>query len=35
MTYADYATAVLGNGLGDYAEAAHNASAQGEIVLSP
>jgi DNA-binding CsgD family transcriptional regulator len=38
LTYADYARAVLGNGLGDYpsaAEAAHAASAADEIVISP
>src|SRR5215469_10590038 len=38
LTYADYAKAVLGNGLGDFgaaAEAAHNASAVDEIVISP
>jgi DNA-binding CsgD family transcriptional regulator len=38
LTYADYANAVLGNGLGDFgaaAEAAHNASALDEIVISP
>ena len=38
LTYADYARAVLGNGLGDYpsaAEAAHAASAVDEIVISP
>ena len=38
LTYADYATAVLGNGIGDFgaaAEAAHNASAADEIVISP
>jgi len=38
LTYADYATAVLHNGLGNYriaAEAAHQASAADEIVISP
>ena len=38
LTYADYATAVLHNGLGNYriaAEAAHKASAADEIVISP
>jgi DNA-binding CsgD family transcriptional regulator len=38
LTYADYAKAVLGNGLGDYsraAEAADRASQAGEIVISP
>jgi DNA-binding CsgD family transcriptional regulator len=38
LTYAEYATAVLYNGLGNYgraAEAAHGASAAGEIVVSP
>jgi DNA-binding CsgD family transcriptional regulator len=38
LTYADYATAVLHNGLGNYriaAEAAHRASAADEIVISP
>ncbi|MGH3284981.1 MAG: helix-turn-helix transcriptional regulator, partial [Streptosporangiaceae bacterium] len=38
LTYAEYATAVLGNGLGNYgpaAEAAHSASAAGEVVISP
>ena len=38
LTYADYAKAVLGNGLGDFgaaAEAAHNASAVDELVISP
>ena len=38
LTYADYAKAVLGNGLGHYrlaAEAAHGASAAGEVVISP
>jgi DNA-binding CsgD family transcriptional regulator len=38
LTYADYARAVLGNGLGDYpsaARAADAASAANEIVISP
>jgi hypothetical protein len=38
LTYTDYAQAVLYNGLGNYAaaaEAAHGASAVGEIVISP
>src|SRR6185437_6324621 len=38
LTYADYAQAVLYNGQGSYraaAEAAHRASAAGEIVISP
>jgi DNA-binding CsgD family transcriptional regulator len=38
LTYADYAQAVLGNGHGSYrraAEAAHAASAAGEVVISP
>ena len=38
LTYAEYANAVLHNGLGDYelaAEAAHQASAAGELVISP
>jgi DNA-binding CsgD family transcriptional regulator len=38
LTYADYATAVLGNGLGHYelaADAAQQASAAEEIVISP
>ena len=38
LTYAEYATAVLHNGLGNYglaAEAAHSASAADEIVISP
>jgi DNA-binding CsgD family transcriptional regulator len=38
LTYADYATAVLHNGLGNYgpaAAAARRASAAGEIVISP
>ena len=38
LTYADYANAVLGNGLGDYAaaaRAAHDASVVDEIVISP
>jgi DNA-binding CsgD family transcriptional regulator len=38
LTYADYARAVLCNGLGDYrpaAEAAHAASAVNEIIISP
>jgi DNA-binding CsgD family transcriptional regulator len=38
LTYADYARAVLGNGLGDFAaaaDAAHSASAVDEIVISP
>jgi DNA-binding CsgD family transcriptional regulator len=38
LTYADYATAVLHNGLGNYATAAaaaDRASAAGEIVISP
>ena len=38
LTYTDYAQAVLHNGLGNYraaAEAAHRASAAGEIVISP
>jgi len=38
LTYADYATAVLHNGLGNYeiaAGAAHRASAAGEMVISP
>jgi len=38
LTYADYATAVLHNGLGNYriaADAADRASAAGEIVMSP
>jgi DNA-binding CsgD family transcriptional regulator len=38
LTYADYAHAVLRNGLGDFgaaAEAAHNASAVDEVVISP
>ncbi len=38
LTYAEYANAVLHNGLGDYelaAEAAHQASATGELVISP
>jgi DNA-binding CsgD family transcriptional regulator len=38
LTYADYATAVLHNGLGNYATAAaaaSRASAAGEIVISP
>jgi DNA-binding CsgD family transcriptional regulator len=38
LTYADYATAVLGNGLGHYelaADAAHRASAAQELVISP
>jgi DNA-binding CsgD family transcriptional regulator len=38
LTYADYALAVLGNGLGDYsraAAAADSASQPGEIVISP
>jgi DNA-binding CsgD family transcriptional regulator len=38
LTYADYARAVLRNGLGDYrsaAEAAHAASAVNEIIISP
>jgi DNA-binding CsgD family transcriptional regulator len=38
LTYADYATAVLGNGLGHYelaADAAQQASAAEELVISP
>ena len=38
LTYAEYATAVLYNGLGDYrraSEAAHSASAVDELVISP
>ena len=38
LTYAEYAAAVLGNGLGHYeaaAGAAHSASAAGELVISP
>jgi DNA-binding CsgD family transcriptional regulator len=38
LTYAEYANAVLRNGLGDYglaAEAAHQASAVDELVISP
>jgi DNA-binding CsgD family transcriptional regulator len=38
LTVAEYATAVLYNGLGDYrlaAEAAHRASAAGDLVISP
>ena len=38
LTYAEYAAAVLGNGLGHYeaaAGAAHDASAAGEVVISP
>ncbi len=38
LTYADYANAVLSNGLGDYgraAELAHRASAVDEVVISP
>ena len=38
LTYADYATAVLGNGLGHYelaADAARQASAAEELVISP
>ncbi|HJZ25730.1 MAG TPA: LuxR C-terminal-related transcriptional regulator, partial [Streptosporangiaceae bacterium] len=38
LTYADYATAILGNGLGHYelaADAAQRASAAEEIVISP
>ena len=38
LTYADYAQAVLYNGLGDYAraaDAAHSASAADEVVISP
>ena len=38
LTYAEYATAVLHNGLGNYrlaAEAAHSASAVDEVVISP
>jgi DNA-binding CsgD family transcriptional regulator len=38
LTYTDYARAVLYNGLGSYgpaAEAAHGASAAGEVVVSP
>src|SRR5260370_23433195 len=38
LTYADHATAVLHNGLGNYepaAAAAHRASAAGEIAISP
>jgi DNA-binding CsgD family transcriptional regulator len=38
LTYAEYANAVLHNGLGNYglaAEAAHQASAAGEFVISP
>ncbi len=38
LTYAEYASAVLGNGLGHYraaAEAAHRASAAGELAVSP
>src|SRR5580693_2235156 len=38
LTYTDYAQAVLGNGHGSYrraAEAAHAASAAGEVVISP
>jgi DNA-binding CsgD family transcriptional regulator len=38
LTYAEYANAVLHNGLGNYglaAEAAHQASAAGELVISP
>ena len=38
LTYAEYAAAVLGNGLGHYeaaAGAAHSASVAGELVISP
>ena len=38
LTYAEYAQAVLDNGLGNYgpaAEAAHSASSVGELVISP
>ena len=38
LTYAEYANAVLHNGLGHYglaAEAAHQASAVDELVISP
>ena len=38
LTYAEYAKAVLYNGLGEYAlaaDAAHSASATGELVISP